>query len=186
MNKHLLWVFAFALVLAACGHYNAVPGSTGSGMMAAQRTALTIEKAVPPKTIGFELPGEGLGVIVDPKYGPLGGYTQKTRSQVIAFKPGVTITLLNLSKSLSHTLNVVGLNGFPANPTLIIGPSGGPLQAGYASGVISPGKSVTVTLSKAGIYYVGCYFHYHSIPSMRDVIKVKAGATPGPQATPTP
>ena len=72
---------------------------------------------------------------------------------------------------------------FPANPNLSIPAKGdGKLEAGYASGPISPGKSVTVTLVKAGTYEIGCAFHYGE--GMRDVLVVKNGAKPGPQATP--
>ncbi len=40
----------------------------------------------------------------------------------------------------------------------------------YASGTINPGASVTVTLSKPGIYLIGCAFHYIEL-NMRDVIR---------------
>ena len=74
---------------------------------------------------------------------------------------------------------------FPADPKLSVPPKGGTkLEAGYASGPIKPGKSVTVTLVKAGIYLIGCAYHYHS--GMRDVLVVAVHATPGPQATPAP
>jgi hypothetical protein len=43
-------------------------------------------------------------------------------------------------------------------------------------------KAVTVTLVKAGTYEIGCAFHYAE--GMRDVLVVKDGAKPGPQATP--
>lgn len=182
MKKYVVASFILASVLAACGQR----GTTIPGMTQSARTQLapTQLDTVPAKTIGFELPGEGLGTIKDAKYGLVGGYTQSTRSQIIAFKPGITITLLNLSHSISHTLNVLSLTSFPKNPTLKFNPSGGPLQKGYSSGILSPGKSVKVTLSKPGIYYIGCAFHYPDVPSMRDVVKVEAGATPGPQATP--
>ena len=184
MKKYVIASFLLAIVLAACGQRG--PGVTPAPQFAqsAQRPAATA--AVPPKTIGIELPGEGLGTVDDAKYGLVGGYTQKTRSQIVAFKPGITITLLNLSHSIPHTLNVFSVYGFPKNPTLNTTASGGPFQLGYRSGTLFPGKSVTVTLSKPGIYFVGCAFHYPDVPSMRDVIKVLANATPGPQATPTP
>jgi len=60
----------------------------------------------------------------------------------------------------------------------------GNLQTGYASGPIKPGKSVKVTLVKAGIYLIGCAFHYKE--GMRDVLVVAPHAAPGPQATPPP
>jgi len=87
---------------------------------------------------------------------------------------------------ISHTFNVVGKRtgppaNFPSNPQLSTTPSGGPLKLGYASGVIGPGKSVTVHLMRTGNFLIGCAFHYHS--GMQDVIVVHLGATPGPQAT---
>jgi protein SCO1/2 len=61
----------------------------------------------------------------------------------------------------------------------------GVLGVGYASGIINGGKSVTVKLTKPGIYLIGCAFHYLS-NQMRDVIEVATGATPGPTASPGP
>ena len=139
-------------------------------------------------TVSEELPAEGLGTVKDPHWkATLGGYTQQQFSQALGFPTGTKITIQNISKTFSHTFNVVKkIKGppakFPANPTLSQSPSGGPLQKGYASGVIGPGKSVTVTLSKPGNYLIGCAFHYHE--GMQDVIVVKANATPGPQGTP--
>jgi hypothetical protein len=74
---------------------------------------------------------------------------------------------------------------FPPGAKLSVPAKGdGKLEAGYASGPIGPGKSVTVTLVKAGTYLIGCAFHYDE--GMRDVLVVEAHASPGPQATPTP
>jgi len=181
VKKHVVASFVIAVVLAACGQRQAgVPNAPAFASSAHSSQIAT----VPAKTIGFELPGEGLGTVKDVKFGLVGGYTQTTRSQIIAFKPGVTITLTNLSHSIPHTLNVLSLSGFPKNPTLKTTASGGPMQKGYSSGVIQPGHSVKVTLSVPGFYFVGCAFHYPDLPSMRDVIKVEPKATPGPQATP--
>ena len=181
MKKYVVASFVIAVVLAACGQRGAsVPN--GPAFVSTSRTSQIA--AVPPDTIGFELPGEGLGTVKDAKFGLVGGYTQTTRSQIIAFKPGITITLMNLSHSIPHTLNVLSLTNFPKNPVLKMSASGGPLQKGYSSGVVQPGHSVKVTLSKPGFYFIGCAFHYPDNPSMRDVIKVEPKATPGPQATP--
>lgn len=74
---------------------------------------------------------------------------------------------------------------FPKGIKLPIKAEGdGKLEAGYASGPIKPGKSVTVTLVKAGTYLIGCAYHYDL--GMHDVLVVGPHATPGPQATPTP
>jgi plastocyanin len=182
-----------AAVLAACAdRYGSSTAQNGTytlpGMPDLVMT-VRLPKAHGTGSIGEELPGEGLGTIDDSYWtATLGGYTQQQYSQALGFPPGTKITLTNLSKDISHTLNVVAkIKGppakFPSNPKLVEGPAGnGKLKKGYASGVIAPGKSVTLTLSKAGIYLIGCYFHYSE--GMHDVLVVEDGATPGPQATP--
>jgi protein SCO1/2 len=146
----------------------------------------------PPFTgIGIAIPSGKIGVVNDPTWGSVGGYTQRHTSQVLAFPPNSKITITNLSSSTQHTLNVIALNNtpppnWPASPSLSINPSGnGVLGVGYASGIINGGKSVTVKLTKPGIYLIGCAFHYLS-NQMRDVIEVATGATPGPTASPGP
>ena len=183
-----------ALALAACG-----AGSVGTGNTAlmngttyslpAVDSDLAMTATVPKDTIGEELPEEGVGSIKSSEWkATLGGFTQTQRTQSLAFPPGTKITIRNLSSSVTHTLDVVKvISGppavFPSNPNLSIPAKGdGKLEAGYASGPISPGKSVTVTLVKAGTYEIGCAFHYGE--GMRDVLVVKDGAKPGPQATP--
>jgi plastocyanin len=183
-----------ALALTACG-----AGSVGTGNTALPNGAtyalpsvdsdLAMTATVPKDTIGEELPGEGVGSIKSGVWkATLGGFTQMQRSQSLGFPPGTKITIRNLSSSITHTLDVVKvISGppavFPPNPKLSIPAKGdGKLESGYASGPISPGKSVTVTLVKAGTYLIGCAFHYSE--GMRDVLVVKDGAKPGPQATP--
>ena len=197
MSKRLsaIVVMFTALALTACG-----AGSIGAGNTAlmngttyslpAVDSDLAMTATVPKDTIGEELPQEGVGSIKSSVWkATLGGFTQTERTQSLAFPPGTKITIRNLSSSVTHTLNVVKvISGppavFPANPKLSIPAKGdGKLEAGYASGPISPGKSVTVTLVKAGTYEIGCAFHYGE--GMRDVLVVKAGAKPGPQATPS-
>ena len=146
---------------------------------------------LPARTIGEELPGEGLGTVHATYWkAVVGGFTQTQYSQTLAFPPGTKITIRNLSKSLPHTLNVIKMVSgppadFPANPTLLTTANGGgKLSATYRSGVIGPGKSVTVTLGKAGKYLIGCAYHYSQ--GMRDVLLVSNTAKPGQQATPPP
>ena len=182
------WAFALALsacTLAACANGGGLvsgPSSGGGGG--------TGPSPLPSDTIGLLIPTGSIGVEKDPVWGTIAGFTQTNTSQVLAFAPGAKITIQNLSTTDPHTFNVIAVTGgppanFPANPTLSFNPAGhGQLGTGYASGIINPMKSVTVTLSKPGIYLVGCAFHY-SI-GMRDVIQVVAGATPGPQATAPP
>jgi plastocyanin len=179
------------LAVSACG------GRLGSGTgMAAGSTVmlpsiesdLIMSATLPKDSIGEELPGEGLGQVYSGHWKALvGGFTQKKYSQVLGFPPGTKLTIHNLSKSVTHTLDVVKFvygppADFPKDPKLSVPAHGhGELETGYASGPIKPGKSVTVTLAKAGKFLIGCAFHYGD--GMRDVIVVENGATPGPQAT---
>ncbi|MGA8535535.1 MAG: hypothetical protein WB615_15615 [Candidatus Tumulicola sp.] len=152
---------------------------------------LAVTAALPKNTVGEELPSEGLGSLKSQFWkATIGGFTQTTYSQTLGFPPGTKITLRNLSKTTEHTLNVVeAIKGppakFPSNPSLSFTPKGnGILGSGYASGILKPGKSVTITLSKAGTYLIGCAFHYSE--GMRDVFVVSKTAKPGQQATPPP
>lgn len=181
-----------AAALAACaGQYGG--SSTANGSAIPGMSDLKIIATLPngtTSTVSEELPGEGLGTINDSFWkATLGGYTQEQFSQALGFPPGTKLTIMNISKDISHTLDVVAKikkapAKFPASPKLPMQASGGNFGKGYASGVLKPGGSVTVTLAKAGIYLFGCAFHYHE--GMQDVIVVKTGATPGPQATAPP
>jgi plastocyanin len=188
----------FAVLLAALGlAVSACAGGTGGQgggvvMLPPMGSDVEMFATLPTTgTIGEELPGEGLGSIDSARWkAELGGFTQQRFSQSLGFPPGTKITLRNLSRSVTHTLDVVkAIDGppadFPKDPTLSIPAKGdGKLEAGYASGPIDPGKSVTLTLVKAGTYLIGCAFHYHE--GMRDVLVVAKGAKPGPQASPPP
>jgi plastocyanin len=193
MSKKIaaLAVAIAAAALAACaGQYGGSGASNASGAPIPGMPDLVFKVRLPDgstNTVMEELPGEGVGTVSDPHWqATLGGFTQQSFAQALGFPPGTQITITNISKSISHTLNVVKkIKGppavFPGNPTLSMQPSGGKLQKGYASGVIKPGASVTVVLGKAGNYLIGCAFHYHE--GMQDVFVVKKGATPGPQGT---
>ncbi len=175
------FVAGLAASLVACG------GSGGGG---AYSPPGGMAPPPPPPgvsglAIGFALPDGAIGHVNDPTFGQVGGYTQTVYSQTIAFPPGTVVTLKNLSSSTDHTLNVVSTTGFPSAPSLPTTASGGSaLQAGYTSGTIHGGGTVSVTLATPGTYYIGCAYHYMDAVSMRDVIQVSASATPGPQATP--
>ena len=194
---------AAVAVLAACGgRYGSNVASNGStftlpGMPDLRMTATNpdgspaqVVRNAATGTIMEELPSEGLGTIKDPFWkATLGGYTQQQFSQALGFAPGTKLTIMNKSTSNDHTLNVVKkILGppakFPPTPSLGMTPSGGKLQKGYRSGIIAPGKTVSVVLGRAGIYLFGCAFHYHQ--GMQDVFVVHTGATPGPQATKPP
>lgn len=183
------------LAVSACGGHatngNVIPMGGNTVMLPSFDNDLAVSAKVPKDTIGEELPSEGLGSIKSPKWNAnLGGFTQQKYSEKLAFPPGTKITIRNLSKDITHTLDVVKeVSGppahFPKNPNLSIPAKGhGKLEAGYASGPIKPGKSVTVTLVKKGTYLIGCAFHYSL--GMHDVIVVAKNALPGQQATPPP
>jgi len=181
-----------ALVVVACsshtGGSNVMPGNGATLTLPRIGNDLAMYATLPKDTIGEELGSEGLGTIDSVGWkADLMGFTQEERSQSLGFPPGTKITIRNLSKSITHTLDVVKVTtkppaDFPKNVTLSKSAKGnGQLEAGYASGEIKPGKSVTVTLVKEGIYLIGCAFHYGS--GMRDVLVVSKTAKPGPQAT---
>lgn len=194
LNKHIAFAVVVAGgVLAACaargGGGSVVP--SGDAVLPAFEPDIAITAALPKDTIGEELPSAGLGTYKSPFWkATVGGFTQTQYSQTLGFPPDTKITLRNLSKNTPHTLNVVEeVKGppakFPAHPNLPTTKSGnGILGTGYRSGILEPGKSVTITLSKAGTYLIGCAFHYSE--GMHDVFVVKNGAVPGKEATPPP
>src|SRR5579862_562135 len=157
------------LAASACGGRGAGPAS-GSGVAIVPLPQIdpnvvifaTIPKATVGKdTVGEELGSEGLGSLHSGHWKVvIAGFTQQRYSQALGFRPRTKITILNLSSSITHTLDVVKeIKGppayFPKNPKLPVQKSrGSNLEVGYASGPIKPGKSVTVTLSKAGIYLI--------------------------------
>ena len=179
-------VAAIACALAACGGGNVPPsGVSGTTFVQSLGPDTRLHFTLPKDTIGEELPSEGVHTKQDPTWGLVGGFTQSNTAQVLAFPPGTKVTIMNLSGSFSHTLDVVAKRtkppaNFPSNPNLPVPPHGnGVLALGYASGAIPPGKSVTVTLANKGNFLIGCAFHYHE--GMQDVIRVSAHATPGPE-----
>ena len=184
----ILSLVAFATSLAACG------GGGGGGSYSPPSTTGSSPTIPPPlnaNSVGIALPTGSIGVETDPTWGSVGGYTQRTYSQVLAFAPSTTITLVNLSSTTAHTFNVIGTASappanFPVSPTFATVNSGATLNSTYSSGNIAAGASVTVTLpATPGTFLLGCAYHYGT-NQMRDVIQVSASATPGPQANPPP
>jgi plastocyanin len=177
-----------AAALAACAGRDASQAGGNSFALPSFSKSVAIVATLPKDSIGEELPSEGVGTVDDSFWdATLGGFTQTNYAQALGFPPGTTITLTNLSKNISHTLDYVKKvkkppANFPNNPNLPIPASGGKFGKGYASGSISPGKSVSVMLAKAGIYLIGCAFHYGE--GMHTVLVVKKNATPGPEGTP--
>lgn len=177
-------------ILVACGGGHGVgpTGMGGTSYALPPMGDLSIDATLPKHSLGEELPTY-LGTMHVKNGSMIGGFTQTHYSQTLAFPPGTRITIRNLSKTEAHTFNVIKQvfktsAKFPKNPNLSTTARGGnKLEIGFASGPIRPGGSVTVVLAKAGTYLVGCAFHYVS-NGMRDILVVKAGAQPGPQATP--
>lgn len=181
-------------ILAACGGGHGLGPNAGMGGGTSFALPpigdLAVDATLPKHSFGENLP-TSLGTIKMKAWNNavVGGFTQTKYSQTLAFPPGTKITIHNMSKKDQHTFNVIKeISGthvrFPKSPTLRLTASGGnKLETGYASGPINPGHTVTVVLSKAGTYLIGCAFHYKS-NNMRDILVVKAGAKPGPQATP--
>ena len=183
-----------ACALAACG------GGMGHGSGNAGALPMTVSSFqigpdmiadvnLPKNTVGEELPGEGVGTVKDKTWGTVGGFTQTVHAQVLAFPPNTKITIRNLSKTTPHTFDVVamakhGPAKFPKSAPPVDAQGGSTLAVGYASGPISPGKSVTLTLTKPGTYLIECAFHYGE--GMQDVLIVRSNAKPGPQGTPSP
>ncbi len=175
-----------AAALAACAGRSADSTGTLPGMPALQITAQLPDGKT--GTIMEELPSEGIGTVNDSFWdATLGGFTQEKYAQALGFPPGTKLTIKNISSDISHTLNVIQKNSgppadFPSDPKLSTTPHGTTIKVGFASGAISPGATATVTAKKAGIYLIGCAFHYHE--GMMDVLVIAKGATPGPQGTP--
>lgn len=193
--RHILIALAFtaSAALAACGGgggggYNPpAGGGTGGGNGTTGGTVATTPPPVAPLTIGVSLPTSEIGVVNDPTYGIVGGYTQQSFSQVLGFAPGAQVSIKNLSSTLPHTLNVLSTTAFPASGTAIsAGASGGStIASGFGSGNIAAGATVGPFTLSAGVYYIGCAYHYSS-NGMRSALVVSSTAVPGVQATPQP
>lgn len=193
--KHLAAVAALAgLTIAGCGARTGMAGASPGApayVLPAMGGDVVVYATMGRDTIGEEYYKEGLGAIHSVKWkAMLTSYTQQARSQSLGFPPNTKLTIVNLSKKDTHTLNFI--KEIAAPPAVFpkgiklsqVAKGGGKFGLGYASGPIHPGKSITMTLGKAGSYLIGCAFHY-SI-GMHDVIVVAPHAAPGPQATPTP
>jgi plastocyanin len=190
MSKRIaaLSLAAVAAGLAACAGRDANQAGGNSFALPSFSKSVSITATLPKDTIGEELPTEGVGTVDDTYWkATLGGFTQSKYAQALGFPPGTKLTLMNLSADITHTLDYVKKikkppANFPNNPNLPVTASGGKFGKGYASGPISPGKSVTIMLAKAGIYLIGCAFHYGE--GMHTVLVINKNATPGPEGTP--
>ena len=173
------------LTLTACGGGGGYSPPSGGG----SNTGSTLPPPVGPLSIGLALPTGLIGIETDPTYGAVAGFTQTVFSQTLAFQTGTTITIRNLSSNTQHTLGVLSTTGFTPSAPALAASGGSTIAAGYSSGSINAGASVSATLGAAGVYYIGCAYHYANAPGgMRTALNVTAAAnpTPGPTATPPP
>jgi hypothetical protein len=191
MKRFALLAATMSLAVSACGGGG---GSTPPAAPAAVSTATPVPASPPtatPQEITMSLPGAtGIGTQTDPTFGAIAGYTQQTYSQILAFVPGAQIMIVNGQAATSatpHTLNVLSQTAFPASPTLGTTANGGTTisAVGFSTGSVAAGTTIGPFTLAAGLYYIGCGFHYLS-NGMRTVLDVAAAATPGPQATPVP
>jgi hypothetical protein len=177
----IVLALAASTVVAACGGgggYNA-PSTTPTVMP-------TVAPTAAPQVITMSLPSSSIGVETDPTFGLVAGYTQQIHSQTLGFVPGAQVMISNGQAGIPHTLNVLSQTAFPVNPALSTAAAGGTtLSASYASGVVNPETMIGPVTLTAGVYYIGCGFHYTS-SNMRTVLTVAAAAVPGPQATAVP
>ena len=180
-----------ALALSACGGGGGgssggggymPPGGGGGPSPTPAPNAQVVRVAIPTSAIGT----------IDTPYGPIGGYTQMSTSQILGFVPGQQIEIENAqdpSTGIPHTLGDTGGSGsFPASANLSLNSNtrdGGTFKHGFQAGSMQPGQlRGPFTLAK-GIYFIGCAYHYSQY-GMRDVLVVAPNATPGPQASPPP
>jgi hypothetical protein len=174
---------AASVTVAACGGGgSAAPATVGP----TASPAPTIAPTAAPQVITMSLPTSAIGQETDPTYGLIGGYTQQTYSQTLAFVPGAQIMIANGQAGVPHTLNVLSQTAFPSAPTLSTAAAGGTtLAAGFQSGSLAGDSTIGPITLTAGLYYIGCGYHYTS-NTMRTVLNVATAAVPGPQATAVP
>lgn len=174
----------FAAMLAACGGGGGTSAGGGGGIIAPPAPTPTPPTTSTQQVITMALPSTAMGSRSDPTFGLIGGFTQQLYSQVLGFAPGTQVMIQNGQNSLPHTLGVVSTTGFNSGSSLSLQPTGGStIQAGFNTGNINGGALAGPFTLAAGTFYIGCAYHYTS-DTMRTVLQVAAGATPGPQASP--
>ena len=180
-------VFALAATLAACGGGGGGTAGGGGGGLPPSNPAPTSTPVSTQQVVKMALPTTAMGVIQDPTYGTIGGYTQALYSQTLAFAPGSQIMIENAQVGTPHTFGVDSTTGFDTTGAALntSATGGSTIQAGFNTGAVNGGTSVGPFTLAAGTYYIGCAFHFQS-NTMRTVLNVAASATPGPQATAPP
>jgi hypothetical protein len=174
----------FAAMLAACGGGGGTSTGGGGGVVTPPAPTPTPPTTSTQQVITMALPSTAMGARSDPTFGLIGGFTQQLYSQVLGFAPGTQVMIQNGQNGLAHTLGVVSTTGFDSGSALSLQPTGGStIQAGFNTGNVNGGALVGPFTLAAGTFYIGCAYHYNT-DTMRTVLQVAAGATPGPQASP--
>lgn len=178
---------ALAATLAACGGGGGgTSGGVGGGGGIPSGPVPTSTPVSTQQIVTMALPTTAMGQRTDPTFGVIGGYTQQQFSQTLAFAPGSQIMIANGQAGTPHTFGVVSTTGFDSGAALNTSATGGnTIQAGFNTGSVNGDTTVGPFTLAAGLYYIGCAFHYQS-NQMRTVLNVAASATPGPQATQPP
>ncbi|HEX3550265.1 MAG TPA: hypothetical protein VHT53_07820 [Candidatus Elarobacter sp.] len=174
---------ACAAALAACGG----GGSSAPANPNPNPNPNPTQTVSTQQVVAEALPSSAIGAVVDPTFGLIGGFTQNTYSQTLAFAPGSQIMIRNGQTGVPHTFGVDSTTGFDANGTALstTASGGSTVGAGFNTGTIAGGGQAGPFTLAAGTYWIGCAYHYVS-NSMRTVLQVSASATPGPQATAPP
>lgn len=194
MTKQIAFAAGLTAVgaLAACGGGSSSPGPiVPPGGNPAPTSAPSVPASQVPQStsqvVSLALPTTAIGRETDPTFGLVGGYTQSTYSQVLGYAPGMQVMIRNGDSARAHTLGDLNSGSFPPNSGALsaVATGSATFAAGWQSGNLNPGQMVGPITLSAGTYYIGCAYHYAS-DTMRDVLVVAAGATPGPQATQQP
>jgi plastocyanin len=119
--------------------------------------------------------GFGHAALKSSKYGPVAFYAPTTgKTAVISVKANSKVEFEN-DDTTRHTASGLGDSGFPASfdNTSGINQVGKTINSSktWDTGSLAPNeKSIAFTVGPKGVYYFGCYYHYHVTPAMRNVI----------------
>lgn len=193
MTKQIVFagVLATASALTACSGGGSNSAATTPPAIAPSTPAPTLAPTLVPQSqqvVSVALPTTAIGQQTDPVFGLIGGYTQRTYSQILGFAPGMQIMIRNADSLRPHTLGDLKTTSFPANDGGVLSTTAtasSTFSSGWQSGNLTSGQLVGPITLMAGTYYIGCAYHYES-NHMRDVLVVASGATPGPEATQQP
>src|SRR5580704_18277923 len=121
-----------AAVVAGCGGGGGSATAPGPGPQPSVSAVPAVEIVLFSKNVGM---------INDPTFGTVQGFTQQAYSQVLGLSPGQQIMLKN-GDSVTHTFNVYAAYPTPPPPNGTLDTSSSNtsvLDVGYRSGPIAPG-----------------------------------------------